>query len=264
MKNEPCGLAPVLIEPDPNAWLNVERLARLQHDLYAARQTLALGGCLQIAVHSWLKQELVAEVTVDLPSLDDAIVRYKEKWRDRTDKSIIGLYDDELRSKLAVPLACHAWAEAQWGHRLETLFLKRKAQLDKASCRLLRVSQKGLALELYHRIKAKEECFVDLARRYGEGQESQNGGLIPLQPIAKMPLGLGKVLIRLEPGDLLPPKRLGKHVALVQLENWEPACFDEQMRESLLKFELEQWLKAAGERAVDHLMCSYEIDSVIP
>ena len=258
----PAAQAP--LDPDPAEWLSLARQQQLEADLLAARSTLAVAGLLPRAVDLWLRQQLAAEAPWSPEDRQQAIATREPDWRAKTDPEALGLLESEVATKLAVEPGCQSWAEARWGHRLETLFLQRKQQLDRASCRLLRVADKGLALELYHRIKAGEESFAVLSQRFGEGPERGQGGLIPLQPLATMPLGLGKVLPRLEPGELLPPTRLGEQVALVQLEQFLPARFDAASRQRLLAAELDQWLKAAGALALAHLRCPQRIDAVIP
>ena len=264
MPDTPAPAPKAPLDPDPAQWLSPQRLERLEVDLLAARPTLAVAGLLPRAVEMWLRQQLAAEAPWRPEARAAAIEAREVAWRDTANLEALGLLDSEVATKLAVAPGCHSWAEARWSHRLETLFLQRKEQLDRASCRLLRVADKGLALELYHRIKAKEESFEALAGRYSEGPERAQGGLIPLQPLAGMPLGLGKVLSRLEPGELLAPTRLGEQVAIVQLEVFKPARFDDASRQQLLAAELEQWLLATGALALAHLRCSHRLDAVIP
>ena len=252
------------LDPDPGEWLTSARLQQLQDDLGAARSTLAVAGLLPRAVDLWLRQQLAASAPWSQDVREKAISVRDSEWRASVDTASLGLLDDEIPVKLAVAPGCQCWAEAQWGHRLETLFLQRKSLLDRASCRLLRVRDKGLALELFHRIKAGEETFAVTARRFGIGPEKAADGLIRLQPLASMPYGLGKILPKLKPGELMPPSRLGKFLALVQLEQFKPARFDDSSRQRLLASELDHWLQDAGSRALAHLRCPHSIDSVIP
>ena len=258
----PAPQAP--LDPDPPEWLSPVRLEQLEADLLQARSTLAVAGLLPRAIEMWLRQQLALEAPWSPDDRQQAIAAREPDWRSKVDPKSLGLHDSEVEYKLAVGPGCLIWAEARWGHRLETLVLQKKQQLDRASCRLLRVADKGLALELYHRIKAGEESFAVLAQRFGEASERSQGGLIPLQPLAAMPLGLSKVLPRLEPGELLPPTRLGEQVALVQLEQFKPARFDHSCRQRLLAAELDDWLTATGALALAHLMCPHRIDVVIP
>ncbi len=254
----------VPLDPDPAEWLTPARLDQLLNDLGNARHCLAVGGLLRRVVESWLRQQLAAEAPWPQGEPEQQIEQRRGSWLAKVDPDALGLLEPEVAIKLAVAPGCHCWAEARWGHRLETLFLERKAQLDRASCRLLRVADKGLALELFHRIKAGEVSFAAVATTHGEGAERSQAGWIPLQPLASMPLGLASVLPRLVPGELLPPTRLGKQVAIVQLEQWKPARFDAASQEALLSDELGRWLKTAVDLAVAHLRCPNALEAVIP
>jgi parvulin-like peptidyl-prolyl isomerase len=239
-------------------------LIQLEQDLGAARPCLAISGMLGGAVEGWLRQQIAAEAPWSEVERQTAVASRQEAWLAKADPASLGLLEPEVALKLAIAPGCLRWSEAQWGHRLESLFLERKAELDQASCRLLRVGDKGLALELYHRIKAGEESFAAVAFRHGEGPERHQGGLIPLQPLTSLPLGLAAVVPRLEPGELLPPTRLGEQVALLQLESFQPARFDANSRQQLLAGELNRWLKATGAQAIAHLMCFQRVDAITP
>ena len=236
---------PVLLDPRPEQWLFPERLQRLQDDLGGSAPFLALSGQLPSALEYWLRKEtaleLMAEpgVWVDCEQELDAL---EATWREQIDPAERGLSDDQLRLKLAVTPGCQRWAQWQWGHRLEALFLERKQQLDQASCRLLRLSSKPMAMELYHQVRAGEASFEHVAAEHGEGPERLQGGLLKLQPLGRMPAGLGPLLEKLTPGELTMPLRLGEQVALVQLVEFRAACFDASTRTQLLQQELKQWL----------------------
>ena len=116
-------------------------------------------------------------------------------------ETLIQIY---LRAKLRVGPAAARWCKEQWGHRLDSLFLQTKNQLDRASCRLIRLRNKSLATELYHRIKAKEVSFAEAAREFGEGPEKHKDGLITLRPLGSMPFGLAPVLDSPKPGTIKP------------------------------------------------------------
>lgn len=246
-------LPPPPPEPDVDLWLDGERLARLDTCLAAPADFLAQAGLLSRAIEYWIRQEIAAEAPAPTPPQLEELSRHQEQWLKTHDLVAMGLRPEQVSAKLAVTPAGRRWARQQWGHRLESLFLARKADLDQASCRLLRVSSKPLCLELYHRIKAGEATFAEVAGRYGEGPEAAQGGVVPLQPLSRLPMGLGPVLERMRPGDILPPQRLAKGFAVVQLERFDPARFDARSEELLLALELSAWVAAAMPRVLAHL-----------
>ena len=248
------------MDPNPADWLNASRRKRLEDELGAARSILAVGGLLPRAINLWLRQRVSEEAPWSASERDQVIAGLESAWREHADIASKGLLDCEVSFKLSVAPGCEAWAFGHWEHRLETLFLSKKDLLDRASCRLLRVSDKGLALELYHSIKAGEQSFANCATLYGEGPERFSAGLIPLQPLSSMPLGLAKVLPNMKPKELLQPRRVGKVFAVVQLETWLPARFDGRCRRELINAELDQWLELVGALALSHLVCCDQID----
>ena len=252
------------MDPNPADWLNASRRKRLETDLGAARSSLAVGGLLPRAINLWLRQRVAEEAPWSVSEREQLVSGLESAWREHADIASKGLLDTEVSYKLSVAPGCEAWAFGHWEHRLETLFLRQKDLLDRASCRLLRVSDKGLALELYHSIKAGEQSFASSATLYGEGPERLSAGLIPLQPLSSMPLGLAKVLPNMKPGELLQPRRIGKVFAVVQLETWSPARFDARCRQKLINAELDHWLELVGELALSHLMCCEQIDIAAP
>jgi len=246
------------LDPSLEEWLSSERLGRLLQ-LRPSAQLLALSGLLPKAIGYWVRLELSEEMQAGNPvawplaERQQELKRLEEDWRQGRDPGELGLTDAQLQQKLLVAPGSLRWARRQWGHRLESLYLQHKSQLDRASCRLLRVSDKHLAHELYHRLRAGEASFEQLASRYSEGKERLQGGLLALQPLVRMPMGLGPLLQRLTPGELTPPQRLGERVALVQLESFEPAAFDSATEEQLLAMELQAWIQALVPQLQSHL-----------
>jgi len=254
--------APSRIDPAPDEWLNPERLHRLEVSLGANAPFLALSGLLAKAVDYWIRQELAQEAARSIQcwpeeERDAELVQLEQVWRAKHDPAELGLTDEQVRLKLTVQPGCQRWARQQWGHRLETLYLERKPQLDQASCRLIRLSSKHLAMELYHRLRAEEATFEDLAVRHGEGPERFKGGLLPMQPMASLPLGLGPVLARLSPGELTLPLSLGQGYAVVQLVALEPAQFNSAIEAKLLSQELQAWVVAMVPVLRSHLISSH-------
>lgn len=234
-------------DPDPEVWLTAHRLQHLRDQLELAAPLLRLGGLLNKALAYWVRTELAAEMesspTWPAHERKAELEQLEQAWRDKHNPEALGLNDLQLQQKLFVGPACRRWARQQWQHRLETLYLERKDQLERASCRLLRVSDQHLALELFHRLRAGEDSFEQLARNYGEGPERLQGGLLQLQPLALLPYGLKPLLEKLKVGELVAPRPLGDRFALVQLEQFEPAPLNGATEELLLDQELNAWIR---------------------
>lgn len=240
-------------EPDPQHWLTPGRREALQQQLGTAGTLLRQAGLWQATLGYWVRWQASLEADWPADAEQQTLAELEQQWLAKHSLGEAGLTAAELRAKLRVAPAVSRWSRQQWGHRLESLYLQRKSQLDRASCRLLRLGDKNLALELYHRIKAGETSFEQAALDYGEGPERKQGGLLPLQPLERMPFGLAPLLERLEPGKLSLPLRFHKGFCLVQLEAFQPSQLDTATQELLLAEQLRRWIDAVVARLLADL-----------
>ena len=207
-----------ILDPAPEEWLSTARTANLLSELGDAVSLMSQAGVLPDVLNYWIRREL-----------------------------------GETEGN---PSGSISWARCQWGHRLDSLFLMRKDWLDQASCRLLRVNQQGLALELYHRLLNEEATFEELSQRFGVGPERFHGGLYKLQTLTNFPGGLGQVLRRLEPGELTKPMRMGEHFGIIQLTDFVPAIYGEASSLKLLELELQRWVDGMSSHLEGLVNCS--------
>ena len=204
-------------EPDPRTWLTEERREQLIRLTSSIRPLLVQAGLWRATLVCWVREQVSLEIYWDPQDEQETLDELEKQWLSKAPSDSQDFDRSALRAKLRVKPASARWSREQWEHRLESLFLQSKGQLDRASCRIIRLSSKALATELYHRIKAGETSFGEAAREFGEGQERHKEGLIALQPLASMPFGLAPVLEHLEPGKVSQPMRLGKGFCLVEL-----------------------------------------------
>ncbi|AFY94068.1 peptidylprolyl isomerase [Chamaesiphon minutus] len=128
--------------------------------------------------------------------------------------------------------------------KVDSYFLQRKAQLDRATYSLLRVKDPHLAQELFFRIQDKEATFTELVKQYSGGQEAEIGGLVgPHELSVPHPL-LAQKLSSLKPGQLSTPVQIADWFVVVRLEKYLPAQLDKTMRSRLVEELYEQWLQA--------------------
>ncbi|PSB55755.1 peptidylprolyl isomerase [Chamaesiphon polymorphus] len=128
--------------------------------------------------------------------------------------------------------------------KVDSYFLQRKAQLDRAIYSLLRVKDPHLAQELFFRIQDKEATFTELVKQYSGGQEAEIGGVVgPHELSVPHPL-LAQKLSSLKPGQLSPPVHIADWFVVVRLEKYIPAQLDKTMRSRLIEELYEQWLQA--------------------
>ncbi len=229
-------------EPDPNTWLSEERLEELTQLTTSARRLLVQAGMWRATLGYWVREQASLEACWNEQDEKQKLNELENQWRAKTPPELQNLDPEILRAKLRVAPAAACWSREQWGHRLDSLFLQSKSKLDRASCRIIRLSNKPLSTELYYRIKAGETSFETAAREFGEGAEHLQDGLIPMQPLRTMPFGLAAVLEHLKPGQISQPMRIGKGFCLVKLINMQISQLDEATSEALLSEQLRLWI----------------------
>lgn len=162
---------------------------------------------------------------------------------------------DQLLVRLERSIKLQKFKEATWGKKVESYFLQRKGQLDQVIYSLLRSQDAGLIQELYFRISEGESTFAELATQYSQGSEAETGGLIgPVELTVPHPT-IAKMLTNSQPGQLLPPTRLGDWLVILRLEKLILAQLDGQMRQRLLEEQFRTWLQ---EQLLSTVSFSYE------
>lgn len=131
--------------------------------------------------------------------------------------------------------------QVTWGDKLGAYFIRRKKQLDQVVFSLIRTSELDLAQELYFRLQANEQSFVELAQQYSQGSESLSGGFVGPIEFGNLPASLTEVLSRGEVNQIYPVSD-GKWQMIVRLEKMIPARLDQSMSQKLLNELFELWL----------------------
>lgn len=154
-----------------------------------------------------------------------------------------GMSQEHLENLTTRRLRIEKFKQVTWGHKLESYYLKRKAQLDQAVYSLIRLKDPGIAQELYFRIQEQEQSFAELAHQYSLGREAQTGGLAGPVDLGSLHPHLARLLSISQPGQLWEPRALEEWHVIVRLEKLIPAQFNEFMRQRLLNELFEGWLR---------------------
>ncbi len=175
----------------------------------------------------------------------------EEQVREWLDKQ--GISRDQLQNLITKRLRIDRYKQETWNDQVDAHFIKRKSQLDRVVYSLIRVEKPEIAQELYFRIKDDENTFSALAMEYSQGSEAQTGGLIgPVEINAPHPK-IAQILATCQPGQLVPPTRVGEWIVIVRLENYLSAKLDEPMRQRMLDELFNRWLNQAIEHKVSFL-----------
>lgn len=160
------------------------------------------------------------------------------------------LTTEQLQDRILSGIRLEKYKQQTWGNDLESYYLKRKRQLDKIVYSLIRTKNPGQAQELYFRISEGEKEFSELARQHSQGAESETGGLIGPVELSTPHPEIAQKLMTSQPGQVLPPMRIGEWVVILRLEKYLAAQLDENMKRRLLDELFNTWLNETIQQGV--------------
>lgn len=164
-----------------------------------------------------------------------------------------GMNREQLQNLITKKFRIGKYKQETWNDQVDTYFIKRKSQLDRVVYSLIRVEKPEVAQELYFRIKDDQNAFSTLAMEYSQGTEAQTGGLIgPVEINAPHPK-IAQILATCQPGQLVPPTRVGEWIVIVRLENYISAKLDDSMRQRMLDELFNRWLNESIQQKVSFL-----------
>jgi hypothetical protein len=163
----------------------------------------------------------------------------RDTWLVRNKCTLAQLEHSVLRT-----LKLDRFKQITFGHKVESYFLQRKSQLDRAIYSLLRVKDPHLAQELFFRIQDREATFTELVKQYSGGKEADVGGIVGPHELSVPHPVLAAKLSSLQPGELSPPVQIADWFVVVRLEKFLPAQLDRAMQARLIDELSEQWLQA--------------------
>jgi parvulin-like peptidyl-prolyl isomerase len=157
---------------------------------------------------------------------------------------------EQLEERILRGIKLEKYKQETWSNDLESYYLKRKRQLDKIIYSLIRTKNAGQAQELYFRISEGEKEFSDLARQHSQGAEAETGGLIgPVELTVPHP-EIAQKLMTSQPGQVLPPMRIGEWIVILRLEKYLAAQLDQNMKRRLLDELFNTWLNENIQKGV--------------
>ena len=213
----------VFIDPIPSDWLNMDRIRYLRDSILPLYPLLQESNLLDKVLFAWLRHEILDEI------------------------SLCQNADLDQESLLL------QWCRQHWGHRLESLYLANKSNLDLVSYRILTVQTSHLAHELYHRLKANEATFDHLCIAYSVGDEKFKGGRFTDIPLSSFPASLQAAFTSMQVGDLHKPLKNGDHFVVLELLKYRPVSFNAQSERNLLLLQLKDWQQGMIEAVRGHL-----------
>jgi parvulin-like peptidyl-prolyl isomerase len=230
-------------------------LTKLLQCTIASEELIALlnqYGMLPQLVRELLIDEAIAPITLSAEDTLRACQQFYQQHQINSETDLQawlqarGLSRAQLDALATRSARLEQFKQNTWGHRIESYFLQRKASLDRVIYSLIRITDMGIAQELYFRIQEGEQPFTELAREHSQGPEAQTGGLLGPVELSVPHPALAKILSVCQPGQLVPPTRLGDWIVIVRLEKFLPAQLDNPMRQRLLNELFEEWVRERG------------------
>ena len=123
-----------------------------------------------------------------------------------------------------------------------SLFLKRKAKLDRVSYQIVWSKDEAFCNELFVRIKEKE-CTIEEAQEMAE--EAPKGlekNVVTPVALGDLAPALAEILRVSQPGQLWPPRKAEHGWILIQHKKTFPAVFNKSQKEALILELGEKWL----------------------
>ena len=134
--------------------------------------------------------------------------------------------------------------EQRFRNQISSLFLKRKSSLDRAVYSLHWVDDEALAHELFIRLKEREcsfeQLFCSLPAAPDERIPSGKQGPVAL---ADVPPALAELLRVSDPGQVWPPQPAEGGWVIVQLEELQPAVFNQGLKRDFALELGDRWLQ---------------------
>ena len=163
------------------------------------------------------------------------------------------LTPEALQAQMLQPLQLRLLCQRDFAPKAEARFLQRKSQLDRVVYSLLRLTDAGLARELYLRIAEGEANFADLAADYSAGPEKATRGIVGPVPLTQAHPRLADRLATANPGVLMEPFAIESWWLVVRLESLTPASFDAATAARMAQELFEEFIDEQVQQRLDAL-----------
>jgi len=127
------------------------------------------------------------------------------------------------------------WCAINFESRVGSVFLAKKQGLTRLSYSLIRLKDRCLAFELFHRLGAGEATFVDLAFSFSEGEEAIAGGFIAEAEALDIADEFSSRLLAMAEGETSAPFQYSDYWILLRLNKMVKASLDPAVQSRILR-----------------------------
>ena len=242
-------------DPDIERWLADKRVEKFREYMTPLKSLLFETAAIKPLAEQWVRNEIVKISPLD-ETQEVKVKSLVDNWYSKlSEKGGTDPMPKLYRSnKIKSNFVCLEWARSQWFAKVESIYLENRSSLDLFQCSLLRCKNKNLALEIYHQIKAGELTFAAASAQFGHGPEVKNGGRLGSLSISSLPYGLEKIVVKMSPGDLSMPSRMGSDFALISLESRTDCPLDSNTESRIYQNLLDIWVGAVADKIIEHMI----------
>ena len=176
-----------------------------------------------------------------LPQMDEIIeyistlvgAKIREEDIDQIAK-IKGISKEQLISNASLEVNYLRWCCNEYEAKVNSIFIQRKKELTRFSYSLIRVKNKSLAFELFHRIEANEDSFIELASRFSEGKEAIAGGFIGEAEALDIVDAIVEKLFTMKEARVTPPFQVEGFWVILRLNQAIKPALDDSLKKRIL------------------------------
>jgi parvulin-like peptidyl-prolyl isomerase len=190
--------------------------------------------------------DLLARTAIDLNiDLNYCSAEFEEEYTLKQQSRFYrGMNSQQLTEIVERELKLQKFKQVRWGDRVAEYFQSQQPQLDRVTISTLKIDDCSIAGELFFRIKAGEQSFAEIALEYSQDIYRQYGGKIGPVFFRDLSPAIGRVVRKLQQGELSVPISIGGSYRLIRLEQLEPAQLDDRMQKFLLDELFTTWVKS--------------------
>ncbi|MEC4804987.1 MAG: peptidylprolyl isomerase [Jaaginema sp. PMC 1079.18] len=209
-----------------------------------------------------LREFFIEQAIASVEYTPEELERYCQELAQKPEN--YGLPPQKIQEIAPRKLKLQKFKTQTWGNQVENTFLHCKEQLDRVLFSLIQSEDVEIIQELYFRLQEGEESFAQLSTQYSQGPEAHSNGLVGPIELNNLHPKLAQVLRVSQPGQLSPPIRIDKWLAIVRLERYIPAQFDEKCQARLLDELFEAWLQEQIAQHAGAVNFTESRDEVVP
>ena len=238
------------------SWINIEG------ELVSLEETPLLLNELKL-MPIFLRRFLEKKYTKEISPSREEQTNYYQKFLKReniSDKTSLsnwlnfhGVSESDMEINLFKSLKIEKFKNDRFADKVETIFLKRKSDLDRVTYSLIRSKSRDKISELNIRLREEEDTFSELSSQFSEGVENVLNGLIGPMEISKVNPVIAERLKASKPGQLWPPFECEGWWVLLRHERFIPATLNIEMRKRLINELYEEWIASKIKKALNSL-----------